>query len=90
MLCSEMYSELNNYLRDLSNNKLIILCNEIYEWKYEVGELPEKSAFDLLYKKFNLLDRRLIQNYITEEALRRYRRLSLLLIKESPKHFLQQ
>lgn len=31
MLCSEMYSELDNYLRDLPNNKLIILCNEIYE-----------------------------------------------------------
>lgn len=90
MLCSEMYSELDNYLRDLPNNKLIILCNEIYEWKYEVGELPEKSVFDSLYKKFNLLDRRLIQNYITKEALRRYRRLSLLLIKESPTYFLQQ
>lgn len=90
MLCSEMYSELDNYLRDLPNNKLIILCNEIYEWKYEVGELPEKSVFDSLYKKFNLLDRKLIQNYITKEALRRYRRLSLLLIKESPTYFLQQ
>ena len=90
MLCSEMYSELDNYLRDLPNNRLVILCNEIYERKYEVGELPEKSVFDSLYKKFNLLDRRLIQNYITKEALRRYRRLSLLLIKESPAHFLQQ
>ena len=90
MLPSEIFKELNDYIKTLPNNKLIILCNEIYEWKYEVGELPEKSAFDSLYKKFNLLDRRLIQNYITEEALRRYRRLSLLLIKESPKHFLQQ
>ena len=90
MLCSEMYSELNNYLRDLPNNKLIILCNEIYEWKYEVGEIPENSAFNSLSKKFNYSNGRAIQNSIIEEALRRYRRLSLLLIKESPTHFLQQ
>lgn len=90
MLPSEIFKELNDYIKTLPNNKLIILCNEIYEWKYEVGELPENSAFNFLSKKFNYSNGRAIQNSIIEEALRRYRRLSLLLIKESPTHFLQQ
>lgn len=90
MLPSEIFKELNDYIKTLPNNKLIILCNEIYGWKYEIGEFPENSAFNSLSKKFNYSNGRAIQNSIIEEALRRYRRLSLLLIKESPTHFLQQ
>ena len=87
---SEVLSEINDYIISLPNNKLIVLCNEIYEWKYEVGELPEKSTFDSLCRKFNFQDRKTVQYFITREASRRYRRLVLLLMKDDPTCYLQQ
>lgn len=83
------FGEMSDYIGHISDGELVALCNDIHEWRYESGELPEKTKLRALSKKLNFTDIRAIEYAIVEEAHRRYETLVLLLMKDAPAHYLK-
>lgn len=76
-----------NVAKDLSDDKLIEMCDEIFEWKYNLGILPDESPLRQLADETNMSVRGLEEN-ILNEASHRFKKLILLLMLDRPYNFL--
>lgn len=76
-----------NFAEELSDDKLIEMCNEIFEWKHHRGTLPDESSLRQLSNELDMPVRTLEEN-ILNEATHRFRELVLLLMLDRPYIFL--
>ena len=82
---------ISDALGKLPDTHLIEMCNQIYEWKYGSGKLPASYQYCSL-DTFSLshgLSLREGEEAVLEEAMRRYKKLSMLLFAANPTGFLQ-
>lgn len=85
----ETFDEVDAYLAELSDEELIRLCTEIYDWKYNTGVLEPDSLLRSLRDKTGVVDEAYIADTVTEIATDRFRKLATLLFKENPGEFLK-
>mgnify|MGYP006877362002 FL=1 len=83
------YGEMNNYITHISDNDMVALCKSIYEYKNGNGVLEPTSTLKILSENLQLPDVRALEYAITEEAHKRYKQIVLLLIKDTPTHYLK-
>lgn len=83
------YEEMNNYIAHVSDNDLVALCKSIYEFKNGNGVLEPTSTLKILSENLQFSNVRMLECVITEEAHKRYKQIVLLLIKDSPSHYLK-
>lgn len=76
-----------NIAEELSDDKLIEMCNEIFEWKHHRGILPDGSSLRQLSNELDMPVRTL-EEYILNEASHRFKKLILLLMLDRPYIFL--
>lgn len=76
-----------NIAEELSDDKLIEMCNEIFEWKHHRGILPDGSSLRQLSDESNMPVRTL-EEYILNEASHRFKKIILLLMLDRPYNFL--
>lgn len=83
------YGEMNNYIAHVSDNDLIALCKSVYEFKNGDGVLEPTSTLKILSENLQFPDVRVLEYAITEEAHKRYEKIVLLLMKDSPTNYLK-
>jgi len=64
---------MNNIVKEISDSDLIVMCNEIYEWKHS-GTLNQEGLFRKLYTKYAEYEnhqkhRTVIIKYLEDELL---------------------
>ena len=77
------------YVEKMSDQEIVTMCNEIYNWKYVTGCLDKNS---LLRNKANNLEHTstyTLSQYVLDEAVDRFSNLVLLLIADKPYKFFQ-
>lgn len=77
------------YVEKMSDQEIVAMCNEIYNWTYVTGCLDKDS---LLRNKANNLEHisaYTLSQYVLDEAVDRFSNLVLLLMADKPYKFLQ-
>lgn len=77
------------YIKQQDSDKIISLCNEIYEWREKEGRLPIKSILYEFSVESGCQNIRVLEDKILEEAHRRWGNIVLLLMKDAPKYYLK-
>lgn len=77
------------YIKQQDSDKIISLCNEIYEWREKEGKLPIKSILYEFSVESGCQNIRVLEDKILEEAHRRFGNIVLLLMKDAPKYYLK-
>ncbi|WP_418851842.1 hypothetical protein [Prevotella sp.] len=77
------------YIKQQDSDKIISLCNEIYEWREKEGRLPIKSILYEFSVESGCQNIRVLEDKILEEAHRRFGNIVLLLMKDAPKYYLK-
>lgn len=77
------------YIKQQDSDKIISLCNEIYEWREKEGRLPIKSILYKFSVESGCQNIRVLEDKIIEEAHKRFGNIVLLLMKDAPKYYLK-
>lgn len=77
------------YIKQQDSDKIISLCNEIYEWREKEGRLPIKSILYEFSVESGCQNIRVLEDKILEEAHKRFGNIVLLLMKDAPKYYLK-
>lgn len=77
------------YIEQQDSDKIISLCEEIYEWREKEGKLPLKSILYEFSRESDCQDIRFLETEIVEEAHKRFGNVVLLLMKDNPKRYLR-
>lgn len=77
------------YIKQQDSDKIISLCNEIYEWREKEGRFPIKSILYEFSVESGCQNIRVLEDKILEEAHRRFGNIVLLLMKDAPKYYLK-
>lgn len=77
------------YIKQQDSDKIISLCNEIYEWREKEGRLPIKSILYGFSVESGCQNIRVLEDKIIEEAHKRFGNIVLLLMKDAPKYYLK-
>lgn len=77
------------YIKQQDSDKIISLCNEIYEWREKEGRLPIKSILYEFSVESGCQNIRILEDEIMEEAHKRFGNIVLLLMKDAPKYYLK-
>lgn len=77
------------YIKQQDSDKIISLCNEIYEWREKEGRLPIRSILYEFSVESDCSDIKVLENMIVEEAHKRFGNIVLLLMKDAPMYYLK-
>ena len=77
------------YIKKQDSDKIISLCNELYEWREKEGRLPIKSILYEFSVESGCQNIRVLEDKILEEAHKRFGNIVLLLMKDAPKYYLK-
>lgn len=77
------------YIKQQDSDKIISLCNEIYEWREKERRLPIKSILYEFSVESGCQNIRVLEDKILEEAHKRFGNIVLLLMKDAPKYYLK-
>lgn len=77
------------YIKQQDSDKIISLCNEIYEWREKEGRLPIKSILYEFSVESGCQNIRVLEDKVLEEAHKRFGNIVLLLMKDAPKYYLK-
>lgn len=77
------------YIKQQDSDKIISLCNEIYEWREKEGRLPIKSILYEFSVESGCQNIRVLEDKILEEAHKRFGNIVLLLMKDAQKYYLK-
>nr|DAV73165.1 MAG TPA: hypothetical protein [Caudoviricetes sp.] len=80
---------IETYIKQQDSDKIISLCNEIYEWREKEGRLSIKSILYEFSVESDCPDIKLLENMIVEEAHKRFGNIVLLLMKDAPMYYLK-
>jgi hypothetical protein len=80
---------IETYIKQQDSDKIISLCNEIYEWREKEGRLSIKSILYEFSVESDCQDIKLLENMIVEEAHKRFGNIVLLLMKDAPMYYLK-
>ena len=80
---------IETYIKQQDSDKIISLCNEIYEWREKEGRLPIKSILYEFSVESGCQNIRVLEDKIIEEAHKRFGNIVLLLMKDAPKYYLK-
>lgn len=80
---------IETYIKQQDSDKIISLCNEIYEWREKEGRLSIKSILYEFSVESDCPDIKLLENMIVEEAHKRFENIVLLLMKDAPMYYLK-
>lgn len=75
------------FIHEIDDTILIKLCNELYDYKYVSGKLPPDGVINTLTNGFEEWNLEKLEKMITDEATKRYKNITLLLIKNNPTNF---
>lgn len=73
--------EIEKYIKGLDTDELVILCNEINEWRYITGEIKFDSVFSKLGNDLKYSDSRDLENIILNVAHEKFGTVVSLLLK---------
>lgn len=77
---SETHEEVKEYIANLSTDRLLILCNEIYDWETGIGELVD-GELKALTKEINMTNPREVEDlYVMPEIANRFQKTIPLLL----------
>lgn len=77
------------YIKQQDSDKIISLCNEIYEWREKEGRLPINSILYEFSVETDCQDIKVLEYKIIEEAHKRFGNIVLLLMKDAPMYYLK-
>jgi hypothetical protein len=80
---------IETYIKQQDSDKIISLCNEIYEWREKEGRLSIKSILYEFSVESDCPDIKLLENMIVEEAHKRFGNIVSLLMKDAPMYYLK-
>lgn len=83
------YEQTRTYLSEIDHSKLVIMCNEIYEWKNSLEGTYDGEELAKLTEKTDL-DMREVEELVIDEAIRRYKRVAGLLLTERTSTFIRR
>lgn len=75
------------FIHETDDTVLIKLCNELYDYKYVSGKLPQDGVVNTIANGFEEWNLDKLEKIITDEATSRYENIALLLIKNNPTNF---
>lgn len=85
------YQEIREYVEIFNENKLVNLCNEIYDWYYVKGFIDSESELKKLSKLYGCEDKvRFLADIIIEETAKRLNKTVPLLLMIQPQEFLKK
>lgn len=83
------FIEMNEYVSKLPSETLLTMCEEIYNWRYVKFELPLDSALCRFSRKVEYPYIGEIEKAVVDEAHRRFKNITLLLVKDKPTYYLK-
>lgn len=84
------YKKVKEEVSKLSGDELITMCNEIYEWKYNTGELNKDATLREFAKRINCNNIRDIEEEIIGFCSHKLQKTVLLLFESQPYDFLKR
>lgn len=79
----------NTALSWISTDGLISMCNDLYEWRYISGKLPENGLFQKFAEHYGVSPYNM-EEALLSEALKRFGRVASVLIQERPDAFFKK
>lgn len=83
-----MYKEMNDYINNMSEGELAMLCNDIYDWN-ATGKLSQDSNLYRLSKSFPCPDIKYVADIVIDRSYERFAKIVSLLFRENPSKFLR-
>ena len=77
------------YVEKMSDQEIVTMCNEIYNWKYVTGCLDENSMLRNKSKNLEHTSAYMLSQDIIDEAAKRFGTIVLLLISDRGYKFLR-
>ena len=77
------------YVEKMSDQEIITMCDEIYNWKYVAGCLGQNSLLRDKAKNLAHVSASVLSHYVLDEAANRFGNLVVLLMANKPYKFLQ-
>ena len=77
------------YVEKMSDQEIVTICNEIYNWKYVTGCLDKNSLLRNKAKNLEHVSSSMLSRYVLDEAANRFGNLVVLLMANKPYKFLQ-
>lgn len=81
------FLEMNEYISKVSNDTLLIMCEEIYNWRYVKFELSLDSTLCRISREIKYPCIGEIEEAVVDEAHRRFKNIALLLVKDKPTYY---
>lgn len=81
------YNLLKDYVENMSENELLEICIEIYDWKHLTGKVHKKEKLEKISKELSIPVRD-IENMVLEVSAKKLAKPILLLLEECPQEFL--
>ena len=81
--------KVKNYIEHMEDNRLVSLCNDIYEWNYVTGTLKVGCTLNQLAENLQYWEIRDIEEIVIDVATKRFENVVLLLFKKNSSSYLK-